>query len=85
MTRQNHEIAIYFSRILEVTAGNKMKVVFTVTNKVVESLDLERDKGLYNSNDEEVNKSIISSIRNYMQIDNTKGGRTISQSSEAKK
>lgn len=74
MTRRIHEIATYFSRILEVIAGNKMKVAFAVTNKAVELLYLERDKELYNSNNEEVNKSIISSIHDCMQIDNTKGG-----------
>ena len=75
MTRQIHEVATYFSHIFKGNAGNEMEVAFIMTNKVIEFLDLDRDKEVYNSNDGEVKKTIFSSIRNCIQIENTKGGR----------
>ena len=57
-SRRTNTIATYLSRILKVIAGNETKVAFAVTKKVLELLDLERDTQLYNSNDEELKKSL---------------------------
>lgn len=66
------------------SSDNEVKVACVVTKKILELLDLERDKQLFNSNDKEVNKYIVNSICNYIQTDDSRGGRMRSQSSEAK-